>query len=487
MVVCVIQVSVESDPVFHNDLSPRLILYVACGSLKGNRADWLIEKATELGASSFIPLLSERSSVIGSHKRENDRIERWKRVSLSASKQCLRTHLMEIESPLEFKQFKDWVKTRVSLFAINGGLSLHSLLHTEQDPSLTDSSEIVLIIGPEGDFSDTEKSAMDEAGCIPVSLGSNRLRVETAAIALLSPDYNNKLLKLKAKWYKREIVRTFVPSDSNGLFQDPDFDFSWLQKHGADDLRQTASAADIPEAQGTNAGQSGAPVRQTISHTAASSLIVLHFGILVLGLWSLLPLSPFWTQSYFLQLIILSSVVKMVVYHGRPKLRPLTELKNWLQRAMATTDSQYGFMALLFVRSVPTRLIFVPSTVLALYHVSSYLNTTFRGHRFWIRYGKNTHEKLARNQNMALLLNAVSEIGVGALMVLQLFKSVRSILTVVLYWQWLRLRYHSPDAAWYHRQAWANIGRKLNPLFNMIPILKVPINYAKQWFTSAGR
>lgn len=182
--------------------------------------------------------------------------------------------------------------------------------------------------------------------------------------------------------------------------------------------------------------------------------------------------------------VLVSSVVKMVVYHGRPKLRPFAELKLWLQSVLSTTDTQYGFMALLFIRSVPTRLIFVPSTILALYHVSSYLNTIFGTSRWWVKYGQSRYQKLAQNQNSALLLNAVSEIGVAMIMSVQLIKSFRSVLTVVLYWQWLRLRYHSPDASWYHRQAWANVGQRLNPILDMVPFLKGPLGYAKQWFTN---
>lgn len=177
----------------------------------------------------------------------------------------------------------------------------------------------------------------------------------------------------------------------------------------------------------------------------------------------------------------------MVAYHGRPKLRPFAELKLWLQRVLSTTDTQYGFMALLFVRSIPTRLIFVPSTILALYHVSSYLNTVFGTSRLWIKYGQNTYQKLARNQNSALLLNAVSEIGVAMIMTVQLIKSFRSAFMVVLYWHWLRLRYHTPDASWYHQQAWANVGARFNPILNMVPFLRWPLNFAKQWFTHIRR
>ena len=104
-------------------------------------------------------------------------------------------------------------------------------------------------------------------------------------------------------------------------------------------------------------------------------------------------------------------------------------------------------------------------------------------------------------QNDAALLNAVSEIGTGFVMLLQMFTPTRNVLITVMYWQWLRMRYWSPDSAAIHRQvsltisftplsprslffqAWANIGHKVDPLLKMIPILRIPINLVQRWFT----
>ena len=137
---------------------------------------------------------------------------------------------------------------------------------------------------------------------------------------------------------------------------------------------------------------------------------------------------------------------------------------------MSTTDCQYGFMALLFFRHIPTRLVFIPSTILAAYHAFHFLNGRFSNRALWKRYGEKAFTFMASRQvcittivcrrcdkcpfwqSDAALLNAVSEIGTGFVMLLQMFTPTRNVLITVMYWQWLRMRYWSPDSAAIHRQ-----------------------------------
>eukprot|EP00850_Spirogloea_muscicola_P005913 SM000027S09694 [mRNA] locus=s27:791318:812741:+ [translate_table: standard] len=74
---------------------PKWSVGVACGTLKGGRADWLVEKCTELGAAALVPLLTERSP-----RAAESRIDRWQRVALAAAKQCQRLHGLDISEPV---------------------------------------------------------------------------------------------------------------------------------------------------------------------------------------------------------------------------------------------------------------------------------------------------------------------------------------------------------------------------------------------------
>eukprot|EP00898_Chlorokybus_atmophyticus_P002269 jgi/Chlat1/3042/Chrsp208S03291 len=189
---------------------PRWRLAVACATLKGGRADWLVEKATvqypfvfspkllfvsvvktlsfgtitqELGAYSLTPLLTERSPDIGS------RLDRWERLASAATKQCLRVHGLNITEPVPLQSLLLQVETTPSIAAVAGGRPLAQIMdewRVTRESSLFVKEGGLLIVGPEGDFTRAEKEALDEAGALAAGLGPLRLRVETAAIALLA-------------------------------------------------------------------------------------------------------------------------------------------------------------------------------------------------------------------------------------------------------------------------------------------------------------
>ncbi|WZZ64090.1 hypothetical protein YC2023_075460 [Brassica napus] len=147
------------------------------GTLKGGRADWLIEKCTELGASSVTPLLTERSSIIS-----DNRVDRLERVSFAAAKQCQRLHQMVVSPAIKFNTLLDHIsKSKLCLVATAEATPLLNAVQS----SAKESSGL-LIVGPEGDFTKKEMEMMLEAGGTAVGLGPHRLRVETATIALLA-------------------------------------------------------------------------------------------------------------------------------------------------------------------------------------------------------------------------------------------------------------------------------------------------------------
>ncbi|XP_022148692.1 uncharacterized protein LOC111017293 isoform X2 [Momordica charantia] len=148
-------------------------VFAACGTLKGGRADWLVEKCTELGASSVTPLITERCPTIS-----DNRVNRFERITLAATKQCQSV-------------FKSKTAQNESEFSIENSWSLApSVAEATPLVSALASTEIesggLLVVGPEGDFTEKEICMMKEAGAIAVGLGPNRLRVETATVAILS-------------------------------------------------------------------------------------------------------------------------------------------------------------------------------------------------------------------------------------------------------------------------------------------------------------
>lgn len=156
------------------DPSPRQII-VATAVPKGDRFDWLIEKATELGVTRIIPLRTARSVV---DPRES-KLEKLRQTVIAACKQSGRNHLLELESTTTWSDFVTRELEQSASYIAHPGPT------TRSASSLWDGkSSIVFAIGPEGGFTDEEVELAVGRGAKPISLGPRILRIETAALAL---------------------------------------------------------------------------------------------------------------------------------------------------------------------------------------------------------------------------------------------------------------------------------------------------------------
>ncbi|XP_043707995.1 ribosomal RNA small subunit methyltransferase E isoform X1 [Telopea speciosissima] len=165
------------DPQVIISKSTQWHVFAAFGTLKGGRADWLVEKCTELGASTVTPLLTARSPSVS-----ENRVERLQRVILASVKQSQRLHRLTLNPPIKVGSLLPIVgQSKLSLVAVAEATPLIGALNFSRKES-----NGLIIIGPEGDFTEEEVKMMIEAGATAVGLGPHRLRVETAAIALLS-------------------------------------------------------------------------------------------------------------------------------------------------------------------------------------------------------------------------------------------------------------------------------------------------------------
>jgi len=160
---------------------------------KGKNMELIIEKATELGAATIVPLISERTVVRLSADEAHDKRLKWQRVAVEAAKQCGRNWLPEVQAPVTPKAFFD-VREKFDLMLIASlqpdALHLKTLLHEfEADAPPARKSQprrVLILVGPEGDFTPAELSLAKGAGCRPITLGPIILRTETAAMYCLS-------------------------------------------------------------------------------------------------------------------------------------------------------------------------------------------------------------------------------------------------------------------------------------------------------------
>ncbi|MBC7186843.1 MAG: 16S rRNA (uracil(1498)-N(3))-methyltransferase [Calditrichaeota bacterium] len=156
---------------------PRLRLTLAASPLRGERFDFLVEKGTELGVSRFVPLCTARSGRLA-----ENRIDRWRRVALAAMKQCGRSVLPEITDPCTLPQALDLLSGAKLRLVAHEGDGCEPLVTVLLGLRRATISEAALLVGPEGGFTAEEVEAAVAGGFTAVSLGSRRLRAETAAV-----------------------------------------------------------------------------------------------------------------------------------------------------------------------------------------------------------------------------------------------------------------------------------------------------------------
>jgi 16S rRNA (uracil1498-N3)-methyltransferase len=150
---------------------------IASAVPKGERADWMVEKLSELGVAEFIPLMTDRAVVKpgGLNKRE-----RWVRIATESAKQSRRNGVMEIAGIMRIKDLLAGIKEMqpVSAFILSTAPETPPLAE-----EVAHATRTLLLIGPEGGWTQSEIDACERAGVIGARLTETVLRVETAAVA----------------------------------------------------------------------------------------------------------------------------------------------------------------------------------------------------------------------------------------------------------------------------------------------------------------
>jgi 16S rRNA (uracil1498-N3)-methyltransferase len=141
---------------------------------KEEKVDIILQKATELGVSVFIPFISSRSISVAP---SSQKIDRWRRIIMEATRQSDRVWLPVLKDICSFSQLVEVPSTAsaAKFVAAQSGCRLENV-------SVLPHDEVLLMVGPEGDFSDEEKDLLAARGFRFVNVAKNILRVETAAI-----------------------------------------------------------------------------------------------------------------------------------------------------------------------------------------------------------------------------------------------------------------------------------------------------------------
>jgi 16S rRNA (uracil1498-N3)-methyltransferase len=151
-----------------------LAIVLAQGISRGERMDYTVQKATELGISEIQPMFTEFCSVKLAEDRVEKKIAHWQAIAVSAAEQSGRTAIPLVKNPLHFREV---LKRSGSLLIGDTEAAAEPIKHLSLPKP-----PIVLLIGPEGGFADSEISEAVKAGAKRISLGPRILRTETAGL-----------------------------------------------------------------------------------------------------------------------------------------------------------------------------------------------------------------------------------------------------------------------------------------------------------------
>lgn len=171
------RVRVHLNESFAGQQESPLRIHLGQGLSRGERMDWAIQKATELGVSEITPIFSERCEVRLKDERADKRLLHWRQVAISACEQCGRSQVPVIHPPV---LLADWIK--------QARADLKLVLHPVAQPleSHAKPASLAFLIGPEGGLTDAEVELSHSAGFLPARLGPRVLRTETAPVVALA-------------------------------------------------------------------------------------------------------------------------------------------------------------------------------------------------------------------------------------------------------------------------------------------------------------
>jgi 16S rRNA (uracil1498-N3)-methyltransferase len=162
------------------DRESPLRITLAQGIARGEKMDWILQKATELGVARVVPVVTDRTEVKLDAERSERRLAHWEAVVASACEQCGRRRLPEVAEPVKLA---DWAAS------LGEGEGLRLALDPAGNRALRDlpaSTLTTLVVGPEGGLSDHDLATLRAAGFEGLRLGPRILRTETAGLAVLA-------------------------------------------------------------------------------------------------------------------------------------------------------------------------------------------------------------------------------------------------------------------------------------------------------------
>lgn len=169
------------------DRESPLTVIMGQSLIKGDKMEFVIQKATEMGVSTVIPFVSSRSVTRPDSRKMEQRVNRWRKIAVESSKQCGRLIPLRVEMVVGFDEVLRQAPARAKRIILwERGTGRLKSLFRERDRSSRASKSVYFLVGPEGGFSEEEVRQAEKAHFMPVGLGARILRVETAGLSFVS-------------------------------------------------------------------------------------------------------------------------------------------------------------------------------------------------------------------------------------------------------------------------------------------------------------
>lgn len=295
----------------------------------------------------------------------------------------------------------------------------------------------------------------------------------------------------KLKFYKRYIdpdltveAMTTSSSPQSARASVPPPQSSSSASHTSDTRQQGSGSSSRTSGASTTPPTTSTLLRwdqQTIQFSANAWVFV----VAVLAIFPLVPRNLS-NRAYRLTFLgtACSSLYSLYSQYGKPRAWNLQALQVWFQSVIVTKDFMYLVYCLTFVSShLCLKFALIPVILRALEYVAKFLRRHFSSSTLYRKYLEDACIWVESNTTTLSILSAQAEIGLGLLLIISLFSWQRNIIQAFIYWQLLKLMYHAPGTASYHRSAWSNISRTTNPLIQRYtPFLNTPISAIQKWW-----
>ncbi|XP_039126296.1 transmembrane protein 33 homolog [Dioscorea cayenensis subsp. rotundata] len=288
--------------------------------------------------------------------------------------------------------------------------------------------------------------------------------------------------------YKRKFYQRFI---------DPDFVVETMSSSSSSQSGRASGGSSSspatetarshnpgPNAAARSAPQNMAPVRldrQTIYFSLNAWVLVMA----LIGIF--LFVSPNLAQkAYRLSLLGTgcSSLCSLYAFYGKPRAWTLPAIQSWLHSIFPTKDFICFLYCLILVTSrMHFKFALIPVICRPLEYSAKFLRRNFVYSSLYRRYLEWPCFWIEAHTNTLNFMTTKAEIGVGFLLIMSLFSWQRNVLHTFMYWQLLKLMYHVPVTASYHRNVWARIGQVVNPfILHHAPFLRTPISAVQRWW-----